>query len=222
MIEHNRSFWRVLTVGMVLCCCSCGSDEPSESAGMPSAGTKAGGAGGKAGRAAGGSAAGGEPAAMSGDESAGCPVHVSVTTMTYGTGNEDDDDYAPNNVGAIWVTDESGTFVRTVTAWGPNYWNYAATWVKESKGSRVDITTSATRKSHLTPVAADWDCRDSARTLVAAGGYRMNVEFTEAEHQGPLLSGDTALSFRVGTDARGSERQPSGMFGAVTVSVTEP
>jgi hypothetical protein len=154
--------------------------------------------------------------------SGGCPVHVSVVTSSYGTGNNDDDDYAPNNVGAIWVTDPQGGFVRTLAVWGPGYWTFAETWVKQSGGSRVDIVAGATRKNHRQPVEADWDCRDKTGTRVAGGPYRLNVEFSEAEEQGPLLSGNSSLPFTLGDDAVGVLREPSGSFGPIVVRVAPP
>lgn len=165
--------------------------------------------------------AGSEPP-MSTDGYDGCPIHVSVATMSYGTGNNEDDDYAPNNVGAIWVTDASGAFIRTVAVWSPTYYQFATTWIKQSGGSRVDIIASATRRNHDQTVEVDWDCRDKQLMHVAPGSYRLNVEFTEVEKQGPLLSGDSALSFEIGVNASAVTRPASGSFGPVSVSVTEP
>lgn len=150
----------------------------------------------------------------------GCPVHVSVVTSSYGTGNNDDDDYAPNNVGAVWITDPQGAFIRTVAVWGPGYWNFAETWVKQSNGSRVDIVSGATRKNHAIPVEADWDCKDKNGARVPAGSYRLNVEFTEAEMQGPLLTRDSSLPFTLGDDAKGVMREPGNSFGPIDVRVS--
>jgi hypothetical protein len=156
------------------------------------------------------------------DDVRGCPVHVSLITKSYGTGNNDDDDYAPNNVGAIWITDPAGTFVRTIAAWGPNYWSFAETWLKQSNGSRVDIVSGATRRNHEQPVEADWDCRNKDRLRVPAGAYRVNVEFAESEEQGPLLTGDAALPFEIGPAAHGVTRDPSGAFGSIDLVVAQP
>jgi hypothetical protein len=152
----------------------------------------------------------------------GCPVHVSLTTKSYGTGNNDDDDYAPNNVGAIWITDPDGTFVRTIAAWGPNYWSFAETWVKQSNGSRVDIVSGATRRNHDQPVEADWDCRNKDRLRVPPGAYLVNLEFAESETQGPLLSGESALRFEIGPAAHGVTRDASGSFGSIEIVVAQP
>jgi hypothetical protein len=150
----------------------------------------------------------------------GCPVTVSVATRSYGTGLEEDDDYAPRNVGAIWITTPRGDFVRTVTAWGPGYWNFATTWVMQTRASRVDIVTGATRLDHATPVVATWDCRDAKLADVPPGEYRLNVEFTEAESQGPVLTGANALPFVLGRPAEGFAREQRGPFGAITITTS--
>jgi hypothetical protein len=151
--------------------------------------------------------------------SQGCPVHVSVTTYSYGTGNHDDDDYAPNNVGAIWITTTAGNFVRTVAAWGPNYWEFATNWVKQSNGSRVDIVAGATRKNHQNAIEADWDCRDKNLQPVPLGHYRLNVEFAETEDQSRSLTGAQALEFEIGPSAQARAAAPAGSFGPITLGV---
>lgn len=157
--------------------------------------------------------AGDAPAAA--DAVTGCPLHVSVTTSSYGTGNHDDDDYAPNNVGAIWITTASGSFVRTIAVWGPTYWEFATNWVQQAKGSRVDVMTAATRKNHDKPVEASWDCRDKSLQLVAAGSYYLNAEFAETEEVSRVLTGAMALAFEIGASADAVAREPGAGFGRI-------
>lgn len=152
----------------------------------------------------------------------GCPLQVSVATRSYGTGDESQDDYAPRNVGAIWISARERGFVRTIALWGPGYFEYAETWLRESQGSRVDITTMPTRATHARDVAAEWDCRDAQGELVAAGNYQLNVEFTEAEMQGPLLSGDAGIDFELGDAAGEVAREQEGFFGAIRITPSPP
>jgi hypothetical protein len=157
-----------------------------------------------------------------GDPHAGCPWLVSVTTRSYGTGDESQDDYAPRNVGAIWVTTHERGFVRTVALWGPGYYEFAETWVAQSHGSKVDITTMATRSNHERPVEATWDCKDSQGQVVSPGAYQLNVEFAEAEMQGPLLSGDKAITFQIGPGAAAVVRAARGSFGEIRITPSTP
>jgi hypothetical protein len=82
----------------------------------------------------------------------------------------------------------------------------------------VDAVSAATRADHERTVEADWDCRDNKQQLVAKGDYRLNSEFTEAEAQGPLLTGDRALTFHVGAKAVELVRAAEGSFGEIRVT----
>ena len=99
-------------------------------------------------------------------------ARVEVTTISYRG------EYAPENVGAIWITTASGAFVRTLDVWGSKRLKHAVAWLASSNGNDVDAVTGATRKSAGGHVVA-WDCRDAQGVKVAPGAYVANVEFTE-------------------------------------------
>ncbi|MBX3205695.1 MAG: DUF2271 domain-containing protein [Labilithrix sp.] len=102
----------------------------------------------------------------------GACARVEVTTISYRG------EYAPANVGAIWITTAAGGFVRTLDVWGSKRLKHAVAWLASSNGNDVDAVTGATRKSaggHVAP----WDCRDAAGVEVAPGAYVVHVEFTE-------------------------------------------
>lgn len=166
----------------------------------------------------------GAPAARDEDDVArSCPVRITVATRSYGSGDEAQDDYAPRNVGAIWIsTSADNRFVRTVAAWGPTYFDHALTWIEQSEGSLVDAVTLPTRSTHMRPVEVSWDCRDEKQQLVAAGSYRVNLEFTEAEMQGPVLAGERALALELGAGAKELVRAPMGFWGEIRVTAGKP
>lgn len=154
------------------------------------------------------------------DVSGSCPVQISLQTVSYGSGDEAQEDFAPNNVGAIWITKRDGdqeTFVRTVVAWGPTYFDQALTWISQTRGNLVDTVTLPTRPGHMRAVEASWDCRNTMERLVAAGTYYVNFEFTEVESQGPVLSGERALSIELGDKPSEVTRAPQGYFGEIRV-----
>jgi len=157
------------------------------------------------------------------DVASSCPVRITLNTRTYGTGDELQDDYAPRNVGAIWISSLDGDrFVRTVAAWGPMYFDHALMWIDHSEGSLVDAVTLPTRSSHARPVEATWDCRDHEQQLVAAGGYRVNIEFTEAEVQGPALTRERAPIVQLGAGATEIVRAPQSFFGEIRITSGKP
>lgn len=101
-----------------------------------------------------------------------------VRTVTH-NGN-----YAPDHVLAIWVTNESGQFVQTLKRRAASREQYLYQWISDSNRNDVDGTTGATLGSHQTHVLP-WDCTDSAGAVVPDGTYRIHVEMTERNGQGP-------------------------------------
>jgi hypothetical protein len=101
-----------------------------------------------------------------------CSFTFSVTTVT-ANGR-----YAPRNVGAIWITNSGGTFVKTLDVWGTIRLSNATAWVNASRDVTTDAVTGATRGSHG-PLSAHWDCTDSTEQPVAPGSYTVSVTFAE-------------------------------------------
>jgi hypothetical protein len=103
--------------------------------------------------------------------------------------------YAPRNVGAIWIADGNGRFVKSLTVWGRRRVSHLERWESVSGGSTVDAITSATAGNHGTRMAS-WDCTGANHQPVAAGAYSVNVEFTEQNGPGRVM---TPLPFMTGT-----------------------
>lgn len=99
---------------------------------------------------------------------------ISLTTISYGG------HYEPDNVGAVWITDDSGAFVRTLERWGSRRLKHAVAWRASSNGNEVDAITGATEHTH---VAHDvvWDCRDAGGAVRDSGAFQVHAEFTEED-----------------------------------------
>ena len=118
-------------------------------------------------------------------------MNFQVTTVT------DGGTYAPRNVFAIWVTDAQTNFVKTLLVRAVTQKRWLIKWNLDSGGNSVDGITGATRPTHgATNVS--WNCRDTSGVVVPDGLYRVFVEFTERNGQGPYT---TAVSFVKGTSA---------------------
>lgn len=105
--------------------------------------------------------------------------------------------YSPRNIGAIWVTTESGTFVKTLQRWGNNYLQYLTRWhAATSSGNTTGAVTGATLSSHSTHNLT-WNCRNTSNVQVADGNYKIWVEFTETNGAGPY----TSVTFTKGASA---------------------
>jgi hypothetical protein len=106
------------------------------------------------------------------DVGGACNFAFAVTT------NSTNGRYAPHNVGAVWVEDAEGRFVKTLATWGRARLISALAWTASSMGNQVDALSAATRRAHG-PIIASWNCTDVAHMPVARGRYRVCVTFTE-------------------------------------------
>lgn len=89
---------------------------------------------------------------------------------------------ATKNVMAIWIEDNSGTFVKTKMRYWSNSTNdHLPSWVSKSAQNVVDATTGATRTASTVPSAfgaktITWDGKNAAGTLAPDGVYKVFVE----------------------------------------------
>jgi hypothetical protein len=147
-------------------------------------------AGGSAGTA-GSQDTGGQGGSMGGQLSHPCTLAVTMTTVT------DNGRYSPRNVGAIWIDDASGKFLKTLEKWGNrrdgNLSWYDATYSAGLERNTVDAITGATLSSHKTHNAT-WNCTDTDGNLVDYGPYSLHFEMTDANHSGPTASFDFSVS----------------------------
>lgn len=113
----------------------------------------------------------------------GCTLSVSVTTSSAGG------KYAPRNIGAIWISDGSGRFVKSLYVWAGQRAKYLRKWNEVTSAaslpaSRVDAISSATLGSHGVR-SATWKCTDTTGKLVVDGSYQVCFELTDFDGQGP-------------------------------------
>jgi hypothetical protein len=137
-----------------------------------------------------------------------CMLKFDVTTVT-ANGN-----YAPKNVGAIWVSDANGKFVKTLRVWANARRRHLNRWIAASGQNTTDAITSATQSNHGLR-SASWDCSDVNHKPVPAGGYQINVEFTERNGAGPTES----IAFRRGAEAQSVTAPDQGNFKGARIQV---
>jgi hypothetical protein len=101
-----------------------------------------------------------------------CRFDLQVTTVTAnGT-------FAPHNVGAVWIEDDSGAFVKTLSKWGYLDLVEAVAWYSSSNANGVDAISGATRPSQG-PLQAGWNCTDTSGAAVPRGRYRVCMTYAE-------------------------------------------
>jgi len=112
-----------------------------------------------------------------------CSLSVSVTTTAPGG------KYRPRNVGAIWIADSTGRFVKSLDVWGNRRLSHVTAWTAATKaagvsGNKVDAVTSATLSTHRTHDVT-WNCTDYAGKVALDGTYRVYFEVTDSNSTGP-------------------------------------
>ena len=110
-----------------------------------------------------------------------CMLKFDVTTSNAGG------EYAPRNVGAIWVSDGGNRFVKTLKVWANKRQKHLNKWIAASGQDTTDAVTGATLSSHGAR-SATWDCSGVNHQPVPFGEYRINIEFTEKNSAGPSTS----------------------------------
>jgi hypothetical protein len=118
-----------------------------------------------------------------GPPGAPCSLSVAVTTVS------DHGNYSPNNVGAIWIANSSGTFVKTLKVWGSIRINHLSAWNSATASAgftnrTVDAITGATLSSFQTHMVS-WNCTDDTRAAVPDGAYRVYFETADSNAGGP-------------------------------------
>jgi hypothetical protein len=112
-----------------------------------------------------------------------CNLAATVTTVTFGS------DYSPSNIGAIWIADTSGKFIKTLAVWASRRMRHLEEWMQVTTAAgvprdTVDAVTGSTARSHTAHVVR-WNCTDSKRMQVPRGAYRLCMEMTEYNGPGP-------------------------------------
>ena len=108
---------------------------------------------------------------------------VAVTTVDDGQG------FSPENVGAIWVAQSSGAFVKTLKEWGKTRIDHIILWNQVTKAAglsrnTVDAITSATAYA-FGPYVVYWNFTDTTEKVVPDGSYRLYFETADFNVQGP-------------------------------------
>jgi hypothetical protein len=160
-----------------------GGDSTSGGENSTGASSSTGGRAAMGGGSSGGGRSGSGGSAGTATGSATCLLSVSVTTTAPG-GN-----YKPRNVGAIWVADSTGTFVKSLEVWGSQRLSHVTAWNAATRaagvaGNKVDAITSATLSAHRTHNVT-WNCLTYNRQVAPDGMYRVYFEVTDSNSSGP-------------------------------------
>jgi hypothetical protein len=95
--------------------------------------------------------------------------------------------YRPRNVGAIWIEDASGSWVKTLERWGERRAKWLSAFNEASGGDVTDAVTGATLATHKVH-EVEWNFTDRAGCEVPDGDYQLRMELTDWSGKGPTVS----------------------------------
>lgn len=105
------------------------------------------------------------------------------------------------NVLAVWITDNSGTFVKTrMRFWGSGTDDHLPSWKNNSGQNVVDAITGPTRTASTNPPAFGvktviWDGKDVTAVTVPDGTYQVYVESSWNNPEPPGNQHSTIINF---------------------------
>jgi hypothetical protein len=133
---------------------------------------------------------------------AGTPKPHALTVVV--TTVDDFMGYSPADVGAIWVAQSSGAFVKTLEVWAKARIDHLVLWNSATKAAglsrnTVDAITGATQYAFGTHVVY-WNFTDTTGKVVPDGAYRLYFETADDNATGPntfvnFTKGPTAATF---------------------------
>ncbi|MBK8258541.1 MAG: DUF2271 domain-containing protein [Polyangiaceae bacterium] len=94
--------------------------------------------------------------------------------------------FAPRNVGAIWIQNGQGQFVKTLERWGTTRAKWLLSFNEASGGNVVDAITGPTKVAHETHEVR-WDVTDAAGCPSPAADYTIQLELTDRSGAGVTL-----------------------------------
>ena len=96
--------------------------------------------------------------------------------------------YAPANIMSVWVSNSSGTYVKSLLVYASARQQYLYTWIAADPTlNEVDAITGATQTSHGTR-ACSWNGKNVNEIVVPDGNYTVTMELTDKHAQGNLGS----------------------------------
>jgi hypothetical protein len=136
---------------------------------------------------------------------------MSFTVTTSNAGGS----YAPKNIVAVWIEDNSGNFVKTLFAYTGVWKTHLNTWQAASDFNVIDATTGATYTNHTTRNYA-WNGKNTSGSIVPDGTYNLWIELTDKNATGRF----TSVSFVKGTSSQSLNPANVPSFSSMSLSWT--
>jgi hypothetical protein len=92
--------------------------------------------------------------------------------------------YTPEHILAIWIKDSNDKYVRTLMVYAATRKSYLIKWNASSGGDKTDATTGATLSTQKS-YDLSWNMKNYLGTVVSNGTYKLCMEMTSSDGQGP-------------------------------------
>jgi flagellar hook assembly protein FlgD len=102
--------------------------------------------------------------------------------------------YNPRHCLAVWITNSTDVFKRTIKLSASTYKVHLVKWNQMSGGNTVDAITGASLNQHESHTLY-WDGKDKNAVLQPDGNYKLYVEFTESNSASPSIPDGPWTSF---------------------------
>ena len=113
--------------------------------------------------------------------------------------------FAPRHVLAVWLVDAKDRYVRDLAVYGEKCATRLSRWSKDSGKTKPDAVTGANLQVHE-ELSVVWDGTDAKGKLLPDGEYRVRIEYTEANQNGPVFQIPLQKGNETGTrKVRGNE-----------------
>lgn len=139
-------------------------------------------------------------------------LQVTVTT-TAGGGN-----YAPRNVVAVWIENQSGTFVKTIGRWANNRKRHLVAWTQKAGSTDADAVSGATRQNHATPLNITWNVLDKQNQPLPDGTYTIRMESADMNSSSASQNHQGTFTFVKGPAAQNQSGLMNGGFNTVSIA----
>lgn len=129
-----------------------------------------------------------------------------VSAITSSAGGK----YSPRNIVAIWIEDNAGKFVKSLTVYSGNHIYNLSNWTKSAAQNRVDAISTATRTGYGT-IYGVWNGTNVNKTAVPNGIYKLCMELNDGSS-----SNYTSFTFTVAATTETKTVPNAGNFSTIT------
>jgi hypothetical protein len=128
--------------------------------------------------------------------------------------------FSPNNVLAVWIQNQAGTFVKTIDRRAGVRIQYLLAWRQAAGQNDVDAVSGATRSDYDPPLTVRWDLKDRQGAIVPDGTYTIRLELADRNSTQPNQNNQGRFTFVKGPTAQTQTDLSNGGFTDVTIRFT--